>query len=372
MSKDREPSYFLNLPPATRAALILGGVAFTFLTTSSFWVYKEAMRVKREAESTRQTNRTSPGGEMVWLPGGKFTMGGVGDHVPPDEQPLHDVRVDGFWMDKYEVTNEEFGKFVKETGYVTVAERPLSAKTTPGLQPEYEGKSVSLVFRAPKPGEEVTNAYQWWEPVIGANWRHPAGPESSIVGKEKHPVVHVCHEDAEAYCKWAGKRLPTEAEWEYAARGGLISKPFVWGTEERPEGRWMANIWQGNFPGENRVEDGYEGTAPVGSFPPNGYGLYDMAGNVWEITNDWYRPDYYLMLARHGDREARKNPQGPIDSLDPDEPGTWKKVTRGGSFMCSDNYCRGYRPSARMKTAPDTGLQNTGFRCVKDATIKSK
>jgi formylglycine-generating enzyme required for sulfatase activity len=179
-------------------------------------------------------------------------------------------------------------------------------------------------------------------------------------------VVHICYEDALAYCRWAGKRLPTEAEWEYASRGGLVAQPYMWGAEFRPGGKWMGNTWQGNFPAERRVEDGFDGTAPVASFPPNGYGLFDMAGNVWELTSDWYRPDTYERLAKSSSREARHNPQGPADSFDPDEPGIQKKVTRGGSWMCSDNYCRGYRPSARMKTAPDTGLQNTGFRCVKD------
>ena len=355
--------------PAARAAFIVGGFFLGFICLATFWITREAARIKREREQTVLANRQrKETGEMVWIPPGSFTMGGVGENVPVDELPLHDVKLDGFWIDKTEVTNEEFTRFVTATGYVTVAEHPVTAKTTPGLLPQFEGKTVSLCFRPPKPDEVVDNAYQWWEPRAGANWRHPEGEGSDLKGREKHPVVHVCYYDAVAYCQWAHKRLPTEAEWEYAARGGLVSQPYIWGSEMNPDGRWMANTWQGHFPEKNLVEDGYEGTAPVGSFPPNNYGLYDMAGNVWEITADWYRPDYYATIAHNPDRNAHRNPKGPPDSYDPDEPGVPKKVMRGGSFMCSDNYCRGYRPSARMKTAPDTGLQNTGFRCVKDGS----
>jgi formylglycine-generating enzyme required for sulfatase activity len=355
---------FFKLSPAGRATLIMAVFFFGLIGLSTFWVLKEARRISHRKDLTRAANARFED-DMVWIPAGKFTMGGIGEDIPADELPLHDVKLDGFWMDKCEVTNAQFLKFATATGYVTVAERPLSAKTTPGLLPEFEGKSASLCFRAPKPGEKMDNMYQWWEPVIGANWRHPSGPNSSLTGIEKHPVVHVCYEDAIAYCRWAGKRLPTEAEWEYAARGGLVAQPFVWGSEKLPGGKWMANIWQGHFPEERLNLDGFDGTAPVGSFPPNNYGLYDMAGNVWELTDDWYRPDTYAVLVKNSDREIRHNPKGPEDSYDPDEPGTAKKVTRGGSWMCSDNYCRGYRPSARMKTATDTGLQNTGFRCVK-------
>ncbi len=357
-----------RLSPAGRSALIICSFFLFFIGLATIWVYREAMRVKRERDLRVETNKgvVSQQNEMVWIEGGKFTMGGVGDNVPPDELPLHDVRVDGFWMDKTEVPNELFAKFVEATGYVTVAERPLTAKTTPGLLPEFEGKTASLCFKAPKPGEQVDNFYQWWQPVPGANWRHPEGPESDIQGREKHPVVHVAYEDATAYAKWAGKRLPTEAEWEYAARGGMAAQPFIWGSEMKPGGRHMANIWQGRFPQDHKVEDGFPTTAPVASFPPNNFGLYDMSGNVWELTDDWYRPDTYMQRARSSGKEPRRNPKGPTDSHDPDEPGVPKKVTRGGSFMCADNYCRGYRPSARMKTAPDTGLQNTGFRCVRD------
>jgi formylglycine-generating enzyme required for sulfatase activity len=294
---------------------------------------------------------------MVFIKGGTFAMGSKDG--PSDEQPVHDVSVKPFFMDRTEVTNGQFEAFTKATGYQTLAERPLSAKEIPGLLPEFEGKTVSLCFRAP-PGEvDLRSNSAWWSPVIGANWRHPDGPESSIAGRERYPVVHVAWEDAVAYCKWAGKRLPTEAEWEYAARGGLQGARFVWGNEFNPGGKWMANTWQGRFPSENIGEDGFKGAGPVGSYQPNGFGLFDMAGNVWEWCADWYLPDYYA-------RSPKENPPGPDTSYDPDEPGTMKRVTRGGSWMCADSYCRGYRPGARMKTSPDTGLQNTGFRCVKD------
>jgi formylglycine-generating enzyme required for sulfatase activity len=202
--------------------------------------------------------------------------------------------------------------------------------------------------------------YVWWKYVAGADWRHPDGPGSSIAGKEKHPVVQIAWEDAIAYAKWAGKRLPTEAEWEHAARGGLNGQPYVWGSEQMPGGKYEANLWQGSFPNENTGDDGFKTTAPVGSFPPNGYGLYDMAGNVWEWCSDWYRPDYYKS-------SPTLDPKGPETGFDPDEPNIPKRVVRGGSYLCNDSYCGGYRASARMKAAPDTGMPHTGFRCVKDA-----
>ena len=293
---------------------------------------------------------------MVRIPGGTFMMGSTDG--PPDEMPLHEVKVKPFLMDKTEVTNDEWTRFFNATGYVTLAERPLSEKDVPGLLPEYVGKTVSLCLR-PQRGPVDLRTSSWWGPVLGANWRHPNGPDSDIKGKGKHPVVHVAWLDAQAYCKWAGKRLPTEAEWEFSARGGLKDQPYVWGGEFSPNGKLMANTWQGQFPTENTAQDGFPNTAPVGTFPGNGYGLFDMAGNVWEWTADWFHPDYYS-------QSPKENPPGPTTSHDPNEPGTMKRVTRGGSWMCADNYCRGYRPSARMKTSPDTSLQNTGFRCVKD------
>ena len=303
---------------------------------------------------------TAPAG-MVFIKSGTFQMGSPDG--PDDEQPIHEVTLKAFFMDASEVTNDQFAAFVKATNYKTVAERPLTSKEVPGLLPEYEGKTLGLCHRTPNGEVNLANYRDWWVPIFGANWRHPDGAESNIEGKGTHPVVHVCYEDVIAYCKWAEKRLPTEAEWEYAARGGAVQNRFVWGNEFNPGGKWMANTWQGKFPKENTNEDGYKGTAPVRSFPANAFGLFDMAGNVWELCADWYLPDYYK-------KSPKENPPGPDTSFDPDEPGVMKRVTRGGSWMCADNYCRGYRPSARMKTAPDTGLQNTGFRCVKDAAKK--
>ena len=309
--------------------------------------------------------------DMVWIPGGTFSMGSDGGQT--DEMPIHQVAVDGFWMDKTEVTNEQFEKFVNATHYATIAERKPDPKDFPGVPPENLVPG-SIVFAPPTLAEinreraqqgfaplnkiPLDNHMLWWSYVPGANWRHPEGPNSDIKGREKFPVVHVAHDDAVAYCKWAGKRLPTEAEWEYAARGGLDKKHYVWGDEQTPNGKWLANIWQGKFPSENTSADNFKSTAPVASFPPNGFGLYDMAGNVWEWCADWYLPDYYA-------HSPGKNPRGPDSSFDPNEPGMPKRVQRGGSFLCSDVYCIGYRPSARMKSSPDTGLSHTGFRCVK-------
>jgi formylglycine-generating enzyme required for sulfatase activity len=292
---------------------------------------------------------------MVWIPTGKFVMGAMDGAA--DEQPMHDVRITGFWMDKTEVTNEQFARFVAATGYVTTAERTPNSKDFPGVPPE-NLVAGALTFSPPEKIESLEDASAWWVFTPGASWRHPEGPESSIAGREKHPVVQISWDDAAAFARWAGKRLPTEAEWEYAARGGLNHNPYVWGREKVPNGRWMANIWQGLFPTENSAADGHAGTAPVSSYPANGFGLFDMAGNVWEWCADRYLPNYYT-------RERRQDPKGPEKSHDPDEPGVEKRVTRGGSFMCSDIYCKGYRPSARMKSSPDTGLANTGFRCAR-------
>ena len=343
------------MKPATRSALIISSFFLSGILIAFVWVFHEARRVHREMK-TRVAQSKSASGEMVFISAGKFTMGSNDGQT--DERPLHDVRVDAFWMDKTEVTNEQFARFVEATKYVTVAERPIDPKQFPGVPPD-QLKPGAITFTPPPRVTNLDDHMQWWSYTPGANWRHPEGPQSDLKGREKHPVVQVCWDDAIAYAKWAGKRLPTEAEWEYAARGGVDLNPYVWGREKVPAGKWMANIWQGVFPNENAAEDGFKGTAPVASFPPNGYGLYDVAGNVWEWCADWYLPDYYA-------KSPRKNPTGPETSFDPNEPGVMKRVTRGGSFMCSDMYCKGYRPSARMKTSPDTALAHTGFRCVKN------
>ena len=305
---------------------------------------------------------------MVWIPGGEFSMGAqnppdmddVGMKATLDSRPVHRVYVDGFFMDKTDVTNAEFEKFVKATGYVTVAERKPRAEDYPGAPPE-NLIAGSVVFAPPDHPVPLDNYFQWWTYVPGANWRHPLGPDSNIIGKGSYPVVHIAYEDAEAYAKWAGKRLPTEAEWEFAARGGLAGKPYVWGDQFRPNGKWMANTFEGHFPDKNTGDDGYTGIAPVAKFPPNGYGLYDVAGNVWQWTSDWYRPDYYRQLAALG---VARNPQGPDSAYDPSEPGHQKKAQRGGSFLCTDQYCSRYMVGTRGKGDVDTGTNHLGFRCV--------
>lgn len=306
---------------------------------------------------------------MVWIPGGEFSMGAqdppdkddVGMNATIDSRPIHRVYVDGFYMDKTDVTNAEFGKFVKAIGYITVAERKPRAEDFPGAPPE-NLIAGSVVFSPPDHAVPLDNHFQWWNYIHGANWRHPLGPKSDIQGKENFPVVHVAYEDAVAYATWAGKRLPTETEWEFAARGGLAGRPFTWGNEFRPDGKWMANIHQGHFPVNDTGEDGYIGLAAVAQFPANGYGLYDMAGNVWQWTSDWYRPDYYRQLAAMGD--VARNPQGPSTSYDPSEPNQAKKVQRGGSFLCTDQYCSRYIVGTRGKGDPDTATNHLGFRCI--------
>ncbi len=302
---------------------------------------------------------------MVWLPGGVFWMGSD-DAMFRDAQPVHQVEVDGFFMDRTEVTNEQFERFVKATGYVTVAERVPRAEDYPGAPPE-NLVAGSVVFTAPPGPVPLDNHFQWWTYAAGASWRHPEGKDSTIDDKMDHPVVHVAYEDATAFAAWAGKRLPTEAEWEYAARGGLIKKAYTWGDEFEPDGKTMANSFQGHFPDHNSAHDGFLTTAPVGSFPPNGFGLYDMAGNVWEWTSDWYRHDYFQTLASAGG--VARNPQGPRNSFDPSEPGVQKKVHKGGSYLCTDQYCARYRPGGRGKGEPDTGTSHLGFRLVKDAHV---
>ena len=315
----------------------------------------------------------SPRG-MVWIPGGEFSMGAmdppsvneVGMHAAVDARPIHRVYVDGFWMDKTDVTNEEFARFVKATGYVTVAERKPRAEDFPGAPPE-NLVAGAVVFSPPDHPVPLDNHFQWWSYVKGANWRHPEGAQSSLKGREKYPVVQVAYEDASAYAKWAGKRLPTEAEWEFAARGGLAGKLYPWGDEFRPSGKWMANTFQGKFPIEDTAEDGHSGVTAVAQYPANGYGLYDMAGNVWQWTSDWYRPDYYAGLMAAGG--VARNPQGPSTPYDPAEPTEKKKVHRGGSFLCTDQYCSRYVVGTRGKGEVSTGTNHLGFRLVMTRSV---
>ncbi len=320
--------------------------------------------------NTKPSPGPAPKG-MVWIPGGEFSMGAqdppdmntVGMQATRDSRPIHRVYVDGFFMDKTDVTNAQFAAFVKVTGYITIAEKTPSAEDFPGAPPEnlYAG---GVVFSPPNHPVSLNDHFQWWNYVKGADWRHPTGPLSSIRGKENYPVVQVAYPDAEAYAKWAHKRLPTEAEWEFAARGGLAGKPYVWGEKFKPNGKWMANTFQGQFPTKDTGADGFVGLAPVAQYAPNQYGLYDMAGNVWQWTSDWYRPDYYYQLAQEGG--VARNPQGPDAPFDPAEPNEKKKVHRGGSFLCTDQYCSRYMVGTRGKGEVTTGTNHLGFRCVSE------
>jgi formylglycine-generating enzyme required for sulfatase activity len=305
---------------------------------------------------------------MVWVPGGEFTMGSDDALSRPEEKPQHQVRVDAFWIDEHEVTNAQFREFVAATNYVTTAERPvdwneLRKQLPPDTlkPPDEDLKPGAVVFTPPSGPVPLDNVGGWWKWTLGANWQHPEGPNSTIDGRENHPVVHVSWDDAVAYCKWAGKRLPTEAEWEFAARGGLDGAPFTWGERTFSETSPQANIWQGTFPNENTVADGFVRTAPVKSFPANGYGLYDMAGNVWEWCSDWYDPSFYTRIDT---RTVIENPQGPKRSFNPANPYEPWRSQRGGSFLCCDSYCSRYRPGARHGSSPDTGMSHVGFRCV--------
>ncbi len=306
---------------------------------------------------------------MVWIPGGEFSMGAEdprthvhgGPDAMSDARPIHRVHIDGFWMDQTEVTNAQFKEFVQATGYVTVAERTPRAEDFPGAPPENLVPGA-IVFAPPDNAVALNDHYQWWNYLPGANWRHPLGPGSDLKGREKYPAVQIAHEDAVAYANWAGKRLPTEAEWEFAARGGLSGKVYAWGDDFMPDGEWRANTFQGQFPVQDNAEDGFRGIAAVAQFPPNGYGLYDIAGNVWEWCSDWYRPDYYEQLALGG---VAHNPQGPDTPFDPSEPAEKKRVQRGGSFLCTDQYCTRYMVGTRGKGEINTGTNHVGFRCVR-------
>jgi formylglycine-generating enzyme required for sulfatase activity len=298
---------------------------------------------------------------MVRIPGGTFRMGS--DAHYPEEAPAHDVTVGGFWMSRCAVTNDEFRRFVAATAYVTLAERPADPANYPGAKPAMLVPS-SVMFKKPAGRVDLANHFNWWTYVPGADWRHPRGPSSNIRTLGKHPVVHVAFEDAEAYAKWAGCDLPTEAEWEFAARGGLDGAEYAWGDAFMPDGKPMTNTWQGEFPWQNLAEDGYEWTAPVGSFPPNGYGLHEMTGNVWEWTTDWFQDHAKIRKACC----TLDNPRGcdPEQSYDPRTPDIRipRKVMKGGSYLCAPNYCRRYRPAARMAQPVDTSTCHLGFRCI--------
>jgi len=341
--------------------------------------YADVAGVLPEAD----TNATAPAG-MVWIPAGEFTMGTDDSDSFPNEGPAHRVRVEGFWIDETAVTNAQFRAFVEATGYITTAERAVDWEQIKDQAPPGTPKPSddllqpgSLVFTPPDHAVDLRFMANWWTWTVGANWRHPQGPNSTIEGKDDFPVVHVSWDDALAYATWAGKRLPTEAEWEYAAKGGHESSRYPWGDAFVPAsgvhaGRFMANTWTGDFPHRNDLSDGYAGVAPVRSFPANGYGLYEIVGTVWNWTADMYRADAHVhakQIASASPTGCCMNPQGPETSFDPTRavPASQERVIKGGSFMCSPSYCESYRPSARRGTPPDTGTEHIGFRCVKDA-----
>jgi sulfatase modifying factor 1 len=313
------------------------------------------------------TSHTTPSG-MVWISGGEFMMGSDNEDSKADEKPPHPVKIDGFWIDVTPVTNKQFREFINATGYVTTAEKAptlaeIMSQVSPGT-PEPPAESLvaaSLVFKLSNHPRSLKNSHAWWEWKPGANWKHPLGPESTIEGKEDHPVVQVSWDDAQSYAKWAGKKLPTEAEWEFAAYGGKKDIAFVWGNDKFSEENPQANIWHGIFPHKSTKPNGYSGTTSVRTFKPNSYGLYDMSGNVWQWCSDLYHIDYYREESEKG---ISVNPTGAKTSFDPQEPYATKRVHRGGSFLCHDSYCKGYRITARMKTCPDTSLNHLGFRCV--------
>jgi formylglycine-generating enzyme len=307
--------------------------------------------------------RADPLADMIFVPGGEFRMGS--DRHYPEEAPVHRVKVDGFWIDSTPVTNRQFRKFVNATNYVTFAEIAPRAEDYPGALPHML-KAGSLLFSPPTEAVDLNDWSQWWRFKFGADWRRPYGPRSSISGLDDHPVVHVAYSDAEAYARWAGKELPTEAEWEFAARGGLDGAEYAWGDEFAPAGKPMANTWQGAFPHQNLKQDGFERTSPVRSFPPNGYGVYDMIGNVWEWTTDFWSTGHPSDAAKACcvPQNPRGGPEG--ESYDPCQPEIRipRKVLKGGSHLCAPNYCKRYRPAARHAEPIDTSTSHVGFRCV--------
>ena len=372
--KRRQPSSRggrANRMLVTLTLAVIGGVGWWIYTsrTPAPAGISTVAAFQPTVENTRSpAGQSAPG--MVWIPGGEFSMGAaespgmnmVGMEATTDSRPIHRVYVDGFWMDTTEVTNAQFAKFVEATGYVTIAERVPRAEDFPGAPPE-NLVAGAVVFSPPAHPVPLNNHLQWWSYVKHADWRHPDGPESSLAGRVQYPVVQIAYDDAVAFATWAGKRLPTEAEWEFAARGGLSGKLYPWGDEFTSGGHAMANTFQGHFPDRDAGEDGHGGIGPVALFAPNGYGLYDVAGNVWEWTSDWYRPDYYRQLASAGG--VAHNPRGPDTPFDPSEPTEKKRVHRGGSFLCTDQYCSRYMVGTRGKGEGSTGTNHVGFRLVK-------
>ncbi|WP_271783769.1 formylglycine-generating enzyme family protein [Aquimarina algiphila] len=327
---------------------------------------EESIKTKESKEIKVEIPKDGPSG-MVWITGDQFTMGALENdsYARTDEKPAHEVKVSGFWMDINEVTNSEFRKFIEATGYVTTAEKKpdweeLKKQVPPGTPKPHDSMLVaaSMVF-TPVDTDNLFDWSQWWSWVKGANWQHPQGPESSIEGKEDHPVVQVSWDDAQAYLNWVGKRFPTDAEWEFAARGGLQNKLYPWGNDTNISA--FGNTWQGTFPLYNSLKDGYFTTAPVRTYQPNGYGLYDMAGNVWEWTSDWYNVTYYKESADQG---VIEDPKGADKPFDPRQPYTPQRIQRGGSFLCNNSYCSSYRASARMHSSQDTSQDHVGFRGV--------
>lgn len=347
--------------------LELSATRWALLCAASIWPLASV------AQATEPAAADTPEG-MIWVDGGEFTMGTDDPNSFPNERPAHLVRLDGFWVDRTPVTNAQFAEFIDATGYVTTAERPVDwdemKKTLPPGTPKPPAEKLlpgSLVFTPPEGRVPLHNMGAWWSWTTGANWRHPEGPDSDLEGRDSHPVVQVSWEDATVFAEWAGKRLPSEAEWEYAARGGAKTR-FHWGDEFRPEGEYMANTFTGQFPFKNTGADGFPLTAPVDAFPANGYGLHDVAGNTWEWTADRYRYTRNQELAREG---VAENPTCPTTTFDPADPYSERRVIKGGSYLCHVDYCESYRPTARRGTPPDTGSTHVGFRCVLDAQKSS-
>lgn len=374
-----------NTPLAARALAIFAAVIpLTAAALQPSSASQPGATARKVFAPTVPSGASAPGTPppgMVWIPGGEFSMGSEdptpqvcgGPDTMPDARPIHRVYVDPFWMDATEVTNAQFAEFVKVTGYITIAERTPTKEEFPDAPPE-NLVAGSTVF-TPTPGPvPLDNHFQWWRYEHGADWRHPEGPATTIDGRDDYPVVQIAYDDAAAYAAWAGKRLPTEAEWEFAARGGLSGNLYSWGNDLRPDGKFQANTWQGRFPVKDAGEDGFAGLAPVKQFPPNGYGLFDVAGNVWEWCSDWYRPDTFArqLLEAGGPKSVIRNPAGPESSYDPSEPGEKKRVQKGGSFLCTDQYCTRYMVGTRGKGEVSTGSNHVGFRCVTTPDLLKK